>query len=194
MTTPGLFAAPLTSTAPAESGMFAPPIVVEVPPVVPLRTRSAATVRRHGMSAARAVVATVTVVVVAAVLAAVAISYGALTLGSARMTTAGTMIPPLPAEVPINALPAGTVVTATPGVAVKVGAARLLEPAIGGTAQLMILGPISEGVGLAGYEARCVVGTCQTGDLLEIHLDEIAGSADSGVGAWQWFTAGAGNG
>lgn len=174
--------------------MFAPPIVVEVPPVVPLRTRGAATVRRPGMAAARAVLATVTVLVVAAVLAALAISYGALTLGTARMTTAGTMIPPFPAEVPVNALPAGTVVTATPGVPVKVGAARLLEPAIGDTAQLMILGPISESAGLAGYEARCVGGACQTGDLLKIHLDEIAGTADSGVGAWQWFTARADDG
>ncbi len=194
MTTPGLFAATLTSTAPAASGQFALPVVIEVPPVVPLRTRGASAVRRHGPSTVRAITATVSVLVVAAVLSAAAISYGALTLGSARMTTAGTMIPPLPASLPINTLPAGTVVTATPGEPVTVGVARLLQPAISDTAQLVIGVPISEGVGLAGYAARCVGGACTPGEDVTVRLDEIAGGADSGVSPWQWFTSGAHSG
>ncbi len=109
------------------------------------------------------------------------------------MTTAGTMIPPLAAGSPINALPAGTVVTATPGMAVKVGLARLLQPALADTAQLVILAPISAGVGLAGYSARCVAGACAAGATVIVRLDEIAGAADSGVSAWQWFAAGGGD-
>lgn len=190
MTATGMFAAPLTSTAPAEAGQFAPRVVVELPPVVPLRRRSARAVRRHGMTTVRAVTATGGVLLVAAVLSAAAIGYGALTLGSARMTSTGTMIPPLPASIPINAVPAGTVVTATPGQPVKAGAARLLQPALSDTAQLMIVAPISAGVGLAGYAARCVAGSCEVGADVTIRLDEIAGAADSGASAWQWFTGG----
>lgn len=190
MTATGMFSAPLTSTAPAEAGQFAPLAGVELPPVVPMRLRSARVVRRHGLTTVRALTAAVGVLLVAAVLSATAISYGALTLGSARITSTGTMIPPLAASMPINALPAGTVVTATPGQPVKVGVARLLQPALGDTAQLLIVGPISAGVGLAGYAARCVAGSCDVGADVTIRLDEIAGAADSGVSAWQWFTRG----
>lgn len=190
MTTPGLFSAPFTSSAPVEPGRFAPPVVVEVSRVVTLRSHGASAVRRHGLSLARTATAAVAILVVAAALAATAISYGALTLGSARMTTEGTMIPPLPTSLPMNALPAGTMVTATPGDPVKVGIARLLQPALAHTAQLMIVGPISQGVGLAGYATRCIAGGCTVGDAVTVKLDEIAGGADSGVPPWQWFTAG----
>lgn len=188
MTAPGLFAAPLTSAAPVESGRFAPPVVVEVPPVVPLRTRGAAVARRHGLPAARVIVASVAVLTVAAALATTAIVYGALTLGSARMTTEGTMVPPLPASLPINALPAGTVISATLGEPVKVGIARLVRPAIADIAQLVVIGPISAGIGQAGYSARCVSGSCAVGDTVTVRLEEIAGADDTGISVWQWFT------
>jgi hypothetical protein len=80
------------------------------------------------------------------------------------------------------------VISATLGEPVKVGIARLVQPAIADIAQLVVVGPISSGIGQAGYSARCVSGSCAIGDTVTVRLEEIAGAGDTGISVWQWFT------
>lgn len=183
--TPGLFAAPLVSQAPAAPGRFAPPVIVPVVAAPRRRPPSPAQVREQAGRTGRAAVVTVAVLGGAAAVSVAAIGYGAMTMADVRVSASGTVLAPLPA--PVNALPPGAVITATPGSDVATGASRLLHPTLPEPAQLTVIGPVSAGVALTGYATRCVAGACEPGSIVVVTLAEIAGGPDSHTPVLAWL-------
>lgn len=183
--TPGLFAAALVSQTPALPGLFAPPVIV---PVVARPGRRAPDTARLGQRAGRTLrglMLLVAVLIASGGVLVLGAGYAAIMIAPARVTSAGTVLAGLPA--PVNALPTGSVITATVGSEVPTGAARLLHPTLTGTAQLTVIGPVSAGVALMGYATTCAAGSCTPGSVVVVSLREIAGGPDTGTSVFIWL-------